>query len=234
MRADSTVEDILAEVMAIRSVSGEETVIADAVESFLRGLGSLEVHRDGDAVVASTRLNRPTRVILAGHLDTVPIIDNFPPRWLEPGDRLIRADVADLAPGQRVMWGRGATDMKASDAVLLHLAATLRDPRHDLTFVFYDHEEVAAELNGLGRVARNHPQWLEGDFAIIGEPTSCAIEGDATGRCGSTSYRTGWRRIRPVPGWDATRSMAWRRCWIVLPPTNRSTSRWRGSRIARA
>ena len=181
MRADSTVEDILAEVMAIRSVSGEETVIADAVESFLRGLGSLEVHRDGDAVVASTRLNRPTRVILAGHLDTVPIIDNFPPRWLEPGDRLIRADVADLAPGQRVMWGRGATDMKASDAVLLHLAATLRDPRHDLTFVFYDHEEVAAELNGLGRVARNHPQWLEGDFAVIGEPTSCAIEGGCNG-----------------------------------------------------
>ncbi|WP_300768361.1 succinyl-diaminopimelate desuccinylase [uncultured Bifidobacterium sp.] len=181
MRADSTVEEILEDIMAVRSVSGEETALADEVESFLRGVGSLDVRRDGDTVVASTRLGRPTRVVLAGHLDTVPVIDNFPPRWLEAGDRGIRGDVADAAPGQRVMWGRGATDMKASDAVFLHLAATVADPVHDLTFVFYDHEEVAAELNGLGRVARSHPEWLEGNFALIGEPTSCAIEGGCNG-----------------------------------------------------
>ena len=78
-------------------------------------------------------------------MDTVPVIDNFPPRWLEPGDPLIREDIAAAYPGERVMWGRGATDMKASDAVLLYLAANVTNPKYDLTYVFYDHEEVTAE-----------------------------------------------------------------------------------------
>ncbi len=174
-------EDLFSRLMGIRSVSGEETAIADEVERLLRGSGRLLVRRDGDTVVASTDLGRGTRVALAGHLDTVPVIGNFPPRWLEPGDPDIRPDVAEAHPGQRVMWGRGSSDMKASDAVLLHLALTLDDPRYDLTFVFYDHEEVAAELNGLRRVSERHPDWLKADFAVIGEPTSCGIEGGCNG-----------------------------------------------------
>ncbi|WP_314686160.1 succinyl-diaminopimelate desuccinylase [uncultured Bifidobacterium sp.] len=174
-------EDLFSRLMGIRSVSGEETAIADCVERLLRESGRLLVRRDGDTVVASTNLGRATRVALAGHLDTVPVIDNFPPRWLEPGDPDIRSDVAEAHPGERVMWGRGAVDMKASGAVLLHLAMTLDDPRYDLSFVFYDHEEVAAELNGLRRVSERHPEWLKADFAVIGEPTSCGIEGGCNG-----------------------------------------------------
>ena len=83
------------------------------------------------------------------------------------------------------MWGRGATDMKASDAVMLYLAAVLdgrnADPNYDLTYVFYDHEEVAAEKNGLRKVVETHPDWITGDFAIIGEPTDCGIEGGCNG-----------------------------------------------------
>ncbi|MDF7663338.1 succinyl-diaminopimelate desuccinylase [Bifidobacterium sp. ESL0763] len=168
-------------LMGVRSVSDEETALADQVEAFLRSQAHLTVHRLGDTVVASTSLGRPQRVVLAGHLDTVPIIDNFPPVWLDPGDPRVRADVAEAHPGQRVMFGRGATDMKASDAVMLYLAATMTDPRYDLTFVFYDHEEVTAEKNGLGKVARAHPEWIRGDFAIIGEPTDCGIEGGCNG-----------------------------------------------------
>ena len=65
--------------------------------------------------------------------------------------------------------------------MLLYLAATLTEPKVDLTFVFYDHEEVAAEYNGLGRVVEDHPDWIQGDFAIIGEPTSCGIEAGCNG-----------------------------------------------------
>ena len=79
------------------------------------------------------------------------------------------------------MWGRGATDMKASDAALLYLAATLTEPKVDLTYVFYDHEEVVAEKNGLRKVVQAHPEWIQGDFAIIGEPTNCGIEGGCNG-----------------------------------------------------
>ncbi|MBT1167097.1 succinyl-diaminopimelate desuccinylase [Bifidobacterium simiarum] len=172
---------LLWQIMNEYSVSDDEGPLADAIETYLRNLGHLTVRRHGDTVVASTDLGRDRRVILAGHIDTVPVIDNFPPKWLEPGDPLIRADVAEAYPGERVLWGRGATDMKPSDAVMLYLAATLTEPKFDLTYVFYDHEEVAAPLNGLRKVVEAHPDWIQGDFAIIGEPTSCGIEGGCNG-----------------------------------------------------
>ena len=178
---EKALASLLEQIMDSYSVSDDEKPLADAVEAFLRSKPHLTVHRHGDTVVASTSLGRPRRVVLAGHLDTVPVIDNFPPRWLAPGDPLIREDVAAAHPGERVMWGRGATDMKASDAVFLYLAATLVDPQYDLTYVFYDHEEVAAEKNGLRKVAEAHPDWLAGDFAIIGEPPDCGLEGGCNG-----------------------------------------------------
>ncbi|MBT1181696.1 succinyl-diaminopimelate desuccinylase [Bifidobacterium sp. CP2] len=178
---------LLEQIMTVYSVSDDEGPLADDIEAFLKAYAHLTVRRHGDTVVASTAFGLPNRVILAGHIDTVPVIDNFPPRWLEPGDPLIRADVAEAHPGERVLWGRGATDMKASDAVMLQLAAVLdgatpqTTPKVDLTYVFYDHEEVVAEKNGLRKVVEAHPDWVEGDFAIIGEPTSCGIEGGCNG-----------------------------------------------------
>lgn len=173
---------LLEQIMGSYSVSDSEGPLTDAVEEFLiRQCPHLTVLRHGDTIVASTNLGRDQRVILAGHLDTVPVIDNFPPKWLEPGDPLIRAEIARAHPNDRVMWGRGATDMKPADAVMLYLAATLTEPRYDLTYVFYDHEEVAAEKNGLRKVVETHPDWIHGDFAIIGEPTSCGIEGGCNG-----------------------------------------------------
>lgn len=168
-------------LMNVESVSDDETALADAIEAVLQCAPHLQVRRHGDTVVATTAFGREQRVILAGHLDTVPIIDNFPPRWLEPGDQTIRPDIREQYPTDRVLWGRGATDMKASDAVMLFLALTLTEAAYDLTYVFYDHEEVVAEKNGLGKVVRDHPDWIQGDFAIIGEPTNCGIEGGCNG-----------------------------------------------------
>lgn len=179
MRED--VEHIFTDIMNQYSVSDDEGPLTDQVETYLNQLPHLTVRRHGDTVVASTDLGRERRVILAGHLDTVPVIDNFPPRWLEPGDPLIREDIAAAYPGERVMWGRGATDMKASDAVLLYLAANVTNPKYDLTYVFYDHEEVTADKNGLRKVVESHPDWIQGDFAVIGEPTDCGIEGGCNG-----------------------------------------------------
>ena len=184
---DAQLDALLDQIMNVYSVSDDETALADDIEAFLTPFAHLDVRRHGDTVVASTSFGKFRRVVLAGHIDTVPVIDNFPPRWLEPGDPLIRAEIAEAHPGERVLWGRGATDMKASDAVMLHLAATLdgsapeRTPSADVTFVFYDHEEVAAEKNGLRKVVEAHPDWIKGDFAIIGEPTNCGIEGGCNG-----------------------------------------------------
>ncbi|WP_430780277.1 succinyl-diaminopimelate desuccinylase [Actinoplanes sp. G11-F43] len=168
----------------IPSVSGDEKALADAVETALRSRPHLEVLRDGDAVVARTSFGRGTRVVIAGHLDTVPIADNLP--VVVDGD---------------IMRGRGTVDMKAGVAVALHLAATLTSPRYDLTFVFYDHEEVAARLNGLGRLVRNHPEWLAGDFAILGEPSDGTVEGGCQGTI----------RVKiTVPGVAAHAARSWR------------------------
>ena len=148
----------------VESVSGGEGPLADAVEAALRRLAHLEVVRDGHAVIARTALGRPERVVLAGHLDTVPVAGNLPVR-LE-GDTLV---------------GRGTADMKGGVAVQLKVAAALPAPSRDVTFVFYDCEEVDADRNGLGRLARTRPEWLEADLAVLLEPTAAGIEGGCNG-----------------------------------------------------
>ena len=154
----------------VPSVSGSEGPLADAVEAALRALGGLEVERVGDAVLARTDLGLPTRVVLAGHLDTVPIADNVPSRL-------------DETTG--LLHGCGTCDMKSGDAVMLRLAGRFgvpgARPAHDLTFVFYDNEEVEAVKNGLGRVARERRGWLYGDLAVLLEPTDGEIEAGCQG-----------------------------------------------------
>jgi len=156
--------DLTATLVDIPSVSTTEGLIADAIESALRSLGRFEVVRSGNSVLARTELRRPTRVLLAGHVDTVPIADNVPSRL--DGDTL---------------HGCGTTDMKSGDAMLLHIAATLETPSKDLTFVFYDCEEIEHERNGLTWIERELPDWLAADLAILGEPTNGQVEAGCQG-----------------------------------------------------
>ncbi|WP_084106041.1 succinyl-diaminopimelate desuccinylase [Demequina sp. NBRC 110056] len=161
------VEQLAAQLIDIPSVSGGEHAIADAVAAALAAYAPhLRVTRDGDALIARAETGAAERVIVAGHLDTVPIKDNVPSRWDDDGATL---------------WGRGSVDMKAGVAVMLSLAAELRAPTRDVTWVLYDHEEVEEAKNGLGRLSRRHPDLLRADFAVLCEPTSAAIEGGCNG-----------------------------------------------------
>jgi len=148
----------------VYSESGHETVLADLVEQALLDLPHLQVTRDGDAVVGRTVFSREQRVILAGHLDTVPPADNLPARLV--GDRLS---------------GLGTADMKSGLAVMLRLAGLVTDCARDLTYVFYDGEEVEAVRNGLKRLVERQPQWLTGDLAVLMEPTGGVVEGGCQG-----------------------------------------------------
>jgi succinyl-diaminopimelate desuccinylase len=173
----------------VPSVSGAEAALADAVEAALRELGGLEVTRVGDTVLARTNLDLSSRVVLAGHLDTVPLAGNLPSR-------------VDEAAG--LLYGCGTSDMKAGDAVMLRLAGRFgvpgAAPAHDLTFVFYDNEEVEASRNGLGRVARELRGWLYGDLAILLEPTDGVVEGGCQGTL---------RVVLEVPGRRAHSARSW-------------------------
>lgn len=164
-------------LLDIRSVSDEESPLADAVEAALTPLDRLTVRRFGDAVVARTDLGLASRVVLAGHLDTVPLPT-------VPGSR---GTVPSMWDGD-VLYGRGAVDMKSGVAVQLALAGLFGHdagsrPAHDVTWVFYDHEEVESEKSGLGRVAREAPELLEADFAVLLEPTDGVVEGGCNGTC---------------------------------------------------
>ena len=156
---------LTAALVDIPSESRDEQRIADEVEAALREQTTgFEIVRNGNAVLARTNLGTPSRVILAGHLDTVPIADNVPSRRVD---------------GE--LHGCGTSDMKSGDAVFLHLAATVDDPAHDITLVMYDCEEIEAAANGLGRIERELPDWLHADVAILGEPSGGFIEAGCQG-----------------------------------------------------
>jgi succinyl-diaminopimelate desuccinylase len=157
-------DELTAALVDVESVSGNEQALADLIAEALAGLPHLTLHRDGHALVARTELGRPERVAIAGHIDTVPAAGNLPSR---------------LADG--VLHGLGSCDMKSGLAVELVLAARLTEPARDITFVFYDGEEVEAERNGLLRLARHRPDLLAADFAILMEPTAAQVEGGCQG-----------------------------------------------------
>nr|BFE67991.1 succinyl-diaminopimelate desuccinylase [Actinoplanes digitatis] len=149
----------------------------------LRRLPHLSTERHGNTVMARTDLGRGRRVVLAGHLDTVPLNDNFPSTVVD-----------DL------IYGCGTSDMKSGVALALHLAATLPEPGYDVTFLFYEAEEIESRFNGLHLVSQAHPQWLEADFAVLLEPTYGVVEAGCQGTLRAT-VRTAGRRAHTARAW---------------------------------
>ncbi len=191
----SDVVTLTAAVCDIESVSRDEAALADAVESALRDLSHLEVVRDGNTVIARTSLGRPERVVLAGHLDTVPLTaePNLPTRLVDG-----------------LLWGRGTVDMKGGVAVMLRIAGQVVEPARDLTFIFYDCEEIDGRFNGLGRIGDTRPELLDGDFAVLLEPTDGAIEGGCKGtlRVDVTTTGVAAHSARPWKGHNAIHDAA--------------------------
>jgi succinyl-diaminopimelate desuccinylase len=171
---------LTAQLVDIESVSHNEDRIADAVETALQGCPHLTVTRHGNTVVARTDLGRGERVVIAGHLDTVPINDNLPCR------RESRVD-GDL------LHGLGTCDMKGGDAVILRLAATVPEPVRDVTYILYECEEIESEFNGLNLLSQSHPELMEADFAILMEPSNAEVEAGCQGTLRAEVRATGER-----------------------------------------
>ncbi len=178
---------LLRAIVDIESVSGNERALADEVEAALRPYRHLHVTRDGDTVIARTELGRPERVVIAGHLDTVPVASNLP-------SQLRTVD------GEARVYGRGTCDMKGGVAVALRAAASVTDPVRDITWIWYDHEEVDSESNALTRLARETPEVLGGDFAVLMEPTSSRIEGGCQGTL-RVAVRTNGKAAHSARAW---------------------------------
>ncbi len=167
----------------IPSESRHEKAIADAVETALRRLGHLSVERVGHTIVARTSLGRGERVVLGGHLDTVPAADNLP---------------AELVDGRLV--GLGSCDMKGGVAVALRLAATVPEPVRDVTYFFYEAEEIEDRYNGLRLLAEQRPDLIVGDFAVLMEPSGAGVEAGCQGTL-RAEIRTVGRRAHSARSW---------------------------------
>ncbi len=170
------------DLVNIESVSGNEAEIADEVEAALRALDHLEVQRFGNTVVARTHQGHAERVVIAGHIDTVPLNANLP----------ARRDEANL-------HGLGTCDMKGGVAIGLRLA-TLPVTNRDVTYLFYECEEVEAERNGLQLLAESNPDLLQADFAILMEPSDAVVEAGCQGTL-RVDVRTRGERAHSARSW---------------------------------
>ena len=159
-----SVQNLASALVDFPSPSGEEADLAAALEALLRGASHLEVIRLGNTLAARTDKGLASRLVWAGHIDTVPANGN---------------DRASVAGG--FLHGRGSVDMKSGLAIGLKLAVELVDPSVDVTWIFYDNEEVESAKNGLGLLGATHPDWVRGDFAIVGEPSNAIVEGGCNG-----------------------------------------------------
>lgn len=173
------------QLVDIESVSRDERAIADAVEAALRPLTHLDVVRRGNTIVARTDLGRASRVVVAGHLDTVPVNDNLPSRLDEEAG---------------ILHGLGTCDMKGGDAVILKLAATVAEPVHDVTYVLYEAEEIEAAFNGLRLLGESDPELLKADFAILMEPSNAVVEAGCQGTL-RVEVRTSGERSHSARSW---------------------------------
>jgi succinyl-diaminopimelate desuccinylase len=173
----------------IESVSRNEQAIADEIETALRGLAHLEVTRHGNTLVARTHLGRGERVVIAGHIDTVPVSGNLPARLVGP-----------------LLHGLGSCDMKGGDAVILRLAATLPEPNRDLTLILYDGEEIESEFNGLYLLSQTAPELMTADFAILMEPSDAVVEAGCQGTL-RAEVRTTGERAHSARSWKGVNAI---------------------------
>ncbi|MGH9026326.1 MAG: succinyl-diaminopimelate desuccinylase [Acidimicrobiia bacterium] len=187
---------LTASLVAVPSVSHEERRLADEIEARLGArAATLKTERVGDSVVARTDHGRTRRIVVGGHLDTVPANGNADPRV--DGDTL---------------HGLGAADMKGGLAVMLRLAedAAGGAADHDLTLVFYECEEVADEFNGVRRLFDERPDLVVGDLAILMEPTANRVEAGCQGSLHVAAHFAGERAhtARPWMGRNAIHHVA--------------------------
>jgi succinyl-diaminopimelate desuccinylase len=182
----SRLDDALA-LVAIDSVSRGEATIAHHVAVVLARNPDLDVERIGDNVVARTTGHHATRLLIAGHLDTVP------------GDASKAAIVGDE------LHGVGACDMKGSLAVMLELASSPTPRSVEVTWVFYAREEISRSESGLSEIALLRPELLDADAAILAEPTDGRVEAGCQGTLRVSVVMTGSRAhtARPYTGRNA-------------------------------
>ena len=204
LHVTSDVATLTADLVNFPSVSGNEAALADAIEAILQGCSWLTVERIHNRIVARTELGRSSRVIVAGHIDTVPVADNDSAVTVPAGGILPTGETVD----EDALFGLGSCDMKGGVAVALRAATHIEQPVFDVTYVFYECEEVDSARNGLTLIAQTRPELLNADIAVLLEPSNSGIEAGCQGtlvaRLTSAGVRShsarSWKGVNAIHG----------------------------------
>lgn len=138
---------LLTKAVSIVSVSGDELELARFIESHARSCG-LDAHIDMAGNFVARKGNGPRRLMLLGHMDTVPF--SWPVRWLPAG-----------------LSGRGSVDAKPSLVNFIEAAVQAQVPEWASLIVVGATEEEVSSSRGAFFV-RDH---YAADAVIIGEPS---------------------------------------------------------------
>lgn len=177
LNADADVVSLTRDLVNFPSVSRNEAALCDAIEAILRSKPWLDVTRISNSLIARTSLGKDQRVIVAGHIDTVPVAENDVAVDVSAGGTLPTGQTVD----EDVLFGLGSCDMKGGVAVALRAAATIAEPIFDVTYIFYECEEIDSSLNGLTVIAAQRPDLLDADIAVLLEPSNAGIEAGCQG-----------------------------------------------------
>jgi succinyl-diaminopimelate desuccinylase len=158
------------ELVDIASESGDERNIAEHLLGVLRESG-VPARDAGDTCLLIGRESRAERpfVLLAGHLDTVPIQGNRPGR--QAGEHVV---------------GLGASDMKGGVAVMLELALSGPSSALDVGYLLFGREELPAAQGALDPLLRREPGLRTADLAIMLEPTANRVQAGCLGNIDAT------------------------------------------------
>jgi succinyl-diaminopimelate desuccinylase len=160
--AERLADDALA-LVDIASESRDEAAILAHIRSRLAAIPDLTLAEDRDAVLAALPVRRSDvpLVLLAGHVDTVPLAGAAHPGRREAG----------------AIVGRGAADMKGALAVMLALAEDgVTGSAADVGYLFFGREEIPITGSALLPALERTPVLRGAALAIVLEPTANELE----------------------------------------------------------
>ena len=151
--------ELLKELIAIPSISREETKAADRLEAFMTEKG-LKTHREGNNIWTMNEpldSNKPT-LLLNAHIDTVKPAASW------------QHDPFTPAVEDGKLYGLGSNDCGGGLVSLLQAYRILKD--HNLPYNLVYLASAEEEVSGKDGISRVIPLLPKIDVAIVGEPTS--------------------------------------------------------------
>ena len=206
--------DLLKQLIACPSLSGEEQGVADILKGYLRknGFTAVETDRYGDLVAGVQGARPGVRLLFDGHIDTVPAKNADD--WTTPPFAPVIRD--------EKLFGRGASDMKGADAAFAVAAAQyLREKGTDFAGELWFAGVVQEECFE-GVCAKEVAKRVQPDLVIIGEASEGNLKLSQRGRAEIVleTFGVPCHSANPEKGVNAAAAM----CALIdeilkLPPT---------------